>query len=255
VLRRGGQTTALDAAPSRARTGPLLAVCTCYRGIVSETPRLDLGELERLLKRVAPGKSVPEVLGTLTALASAPVSAHPSEWLLTLTDNARFDDEDDARAFLRQVLAAYREIDALFQMGEEVGPDPADPTAVAQWCHGYFQTARNDETWSADTDAMRRLMPMALLAGELDRVGEPGAAMHGDAMRAKWTAALGSLAAAFYTRWSEARAKHQATAPAAAPADEPDAPVPFRRDTPKIGRNAPCHCGSGKKYKHCCGKA
>lgn len=23
---------------------------------------------------------------------------------------------------------------------------------------------------------------------------------------------------------------------------------------PKIGRNDPCPCGSGKKYKHCCGK-
>lgn len=23
---------------------------------------------------------------------------------------------------------------------------------------------------------------------------------------------------------------------------------------PKIGRNEPCPCGSGKKYKHCCGK-
>ena len=22
----------------------------------------------------------------------------------------------------------------------------------------------------------------------------------------------------------------------------------------KVGRNAPCPCGSGKKYKHCCGK-
>lgn len=27
-----------------------------------------------------------------------------------------------------------------------------------------------------------------------------------------------------------------------------------RRDHPKIGRNDPCPCGSGKKYKHCCGK-
>ncbi|MBR4673154.1 MAG: DUF1186 domain-containing protein [Victivallales bacterium] len=26
------------------------------------------------------------------------------------------------------------------------------------------------------------------------------------------------------------------------------------RDTPKIGRNDPCPCGSGKKYKKCCGK-
>ena len=27
-----------------------------------------------------------------------------------------------------------------------------------------------------------------------------------------------------------------------------------RRTTPKIGRNDPCPCGSGKKYKHCCGR-
>lgn len=27
-----------------------------------------------------------------------------------------------------------------------------------------------------------------------------------------------------------------------------------RRDSPKIGRNDPCPCGSGKKYKHCCGR-
>ena len=26
----------------------------------------------------------------------------------------------------------------------------------------------------------------------------------------------------------------------------------FRRDTPKVGRNEPCPCGSGKKFKHCC---
>ena len=29
----------------------------------------------------------------------------------------------------------------------------------------------------------------------------------------------------------------------------------FRRDQPKVGRNDPCPCGSGKKYKKCCGKA
>lgn len=29
---------------------------------------------------------------------------------------------------------------------------------------------------------------------------------------------------------------------------------PVRRDEPKIGRNDLCSCGSGKKYKHCCGR-
>ena len=28
----------------------------------------------------------------------------------------------------------------------------------------------------------------------------------------------------------------------------------FRRDQPKIGRNDPCPCGSGKKFKKCCGQ-
>ena len=29
---------------------------------------------------------------------------------------------------------------------------------------------------------------------------------------------------------------------------------PYRREEPKVGRNDPCPCGSGKKYKKCCGK-
>jgi SEC-C motif-containing protein len=29
---------------------------------------------------------------------------------------------------------------------------------------------------------------------------------------------------------------------------------PFRRESPKTGRNDPCHCGSGQKYKKCHGK-
>ena len=32
------------------------------------------------------------------------------------------------------------------------------------------------------------------------------------------------------------------------------APEPFVRDTRKVGRNEPCPCGSGKKYKHCHGR-
>ena len=31
-------------------------------------------------------------------------------------------------------------------------------------------------------------------------------------------------------------------------------PPPFIRDQKKVGRNDPCPCGSGKKYKKCCGK-
>jgi preprotein translocase subunit SecA len=41
------------------------------------------------------------------------------------------------------------------------------------------------------------------------------------------------------------------------PADQPEIQLPkvtIRREVPKVGRNEPCPCGSGKKYKQCCGK-
>jgi preprotein translocase subunit SecA len=35
--------------------------------------------------------------------------------------------------------------------------------------------------------------------------------------------------------------------------DDGGTPTTFKREGKKIGRNAPCPCGSGKKYKKCCG--
>ncbi|MBK1691296.1 preprotein translocase subunit SecA [Ectothiorhodospira mobilis] len=40
-----------------------------------------------------------------------------------------------------------------------------------------------------------------------------------------------------------------------APGEETGEPErPYRREGPKLGRNDPCWCGSGKKYKHCHGR-
>ncbi len=41
---------------------------------------------------------------------------------------------------------------------------------------------------------------------------------------------------------------------AAAHQGAPQAPVTMRHTGPRIGRNDPCPCGSGKKYKNCCGR-
>ena len=43
--------------------------------------------------------------------------------------------------------------------------------------------------------------------------------------------------------------------PAQAPKEQKvQKPVTVKREEPKVGRNDPCPCGSGKKYKACCGK-
>ena len=41
--------------------------------------------------------------------------------------------------------------------------------------------------------------------------------------------------------------------PSAAPA-KPKFELPLKRELPKAGRNEPCPCGSGKKFKSCCGR-
>ncbi len=50
---------------------------------------------------------------------------------------------------------------------------------------------------------------------------------------------------------SHAQQEHAASTPVGGPAR----PTTVRRGQPKVGRNDPCPCGSGKKYKKCCGVA
>jgi preprotein translocase subunit SecA len=44
------------------------------------------------------------------------------------------------------------------------------------------------------------------------------------------------------------------TSPEQLPRREEPFALPIERDTPKIGRNDSCPCGSGRKFKFCCGK-
>ena len=61
-------------------------------------------------------------------------------------------------------------------------------------------------------------------------------------------------------RWRPTQTTHDEVAafdatPDTAPiGSTPDRIEPIRRDTPKVGRNDPCPCGSGKKYKKCHGR-
>jgi len=63
------------------------------------------------------------------------------------------------------------------------------------------------------------------------------------------------------TATADARIRHPVGAMAAVGGDgdgdgagEVSIDLPIRRSLPKVGRNEPCPCGSGKKYKNCCGR-
>ena len=69
-------------------------------------------------------------------------------------------------------------------------------------------------------------------------------------------------------RWQPTRLTHEEAAmfsaggsadPQAPDANDPigstpERQEPIKREAPKVGRNDPCPCGSGKKYKKCCGR-
>ena len=64
--------------------------------------------------------------------------------------------------------------------------------------------------------------------------------------------------------WKESEAKHESAPSTSEIAQQQQAaidgtqadhkPEPIRIREPRVGRNDPCPCGSGKKYKHCHGR-
>jgi preprotein translocase subunit SecA len=59
-----------------------------------------------------------------------------------------------------------------------------------------------------------------------------------------------AAAAAFGGGAQEGEVAESGGRPASAPAAASSAPM---RSAPRVGRNDPCPCGSGQKYKKCCG--
>ena len=58
----------------------------------------------------------------------------------------------------------------------------------------------------------------------------------------------------FHVRPAVTVEREQVAKPVATNRDDSASSGPKKRKEPKIGRNDPCPCGSGKKYKNCCGR-
>ena len=107
---------------------------------------------------------------------------------------------------------------------------------VDDWCTGYMMGVALDEpAWQLASPAVRELIaPIELFGTEdgwkaQDRLEKPEVSRMRDA--------IPGAARAIFSHWLAQRT--------------PPAP-PTRRASPKVGRNDPCPCGSGKKYKLCC---
>lgn len=120
---------------------------------------------------------------------------------------------------------------------------------LKDWAEGFRRAVTTDEEWEplmADPQAAALLGPVVLYSMGYNP-DQPELQIEAESKEL-----LPALIVSVYAMcdwWRDYRRTHGARpTPPAYPAI-----LPTVRDTPKVGRNDPCPCGSGKKFKKCCG--
>ena len=175
-------------------------------------------------------------IGFLTAVCTGPDVIAPTAWIPAIVPEGAFDDDPAARSkvdLLARLFGAVSE--TLRTTPAIICPEPDKPAQEAvDFCGGYVHGARMHAAWRTDTTATKSLFPFEALAKEsadaIDDEGNPVTDIEA------WTITqrerLGSYVAGLHAYW---QSKRQVV-----------------NLTPKIGRNEPCPCGSGRKHKKCC---
>lgn len=206
---------------------------------------------------VKPGTSGLELDGYLTGVIVAPDLVRPSRWMAVLweDDAPIFDDVAQWQSRLAAVAVVFNtlsaRIDASLRRLEAericdycpaFQPAEGKPAhdAIRVWARG-FQRAMElvPEGWIALAEDARLEPILAPLVGFID-VGEGFEPAEDINDRLDWAAANIPRAILLLRKIAKLRDR-RATAPSAI----------YRT---KAGRNAPCPCGSRRKYKRCCGQ-
>jgi uncharacterized protein len=208
-----------------------------------------IAELRRALDASEEAMSFHGACGVFAAVASAPELLRPGAWLDMIRGDHVFADLAGAQRFTGRVMALYSEVlRSVGQRGADCCPPAEDHEAVREFCAGYVRIAFNDPIWAEDAHALAELLPMCALAGAvpLEKVGElePAFTSDPEGWLGRRREELADTVSSLHAYWDEARK-------AAAERLRQHA-VSQRRPGPKIGRNDPCTCGSGKKFKKCC---
>lgn len=188
--------------------------------------------------------SVGELDGFFAALACAPQPVMPSRWLPAIWGGEAqlpdWEEKEEIEEFHRALMGVYNQVMEEFVQGD-YGPriygEDDSFVAVDEWCGGFLRGVRlYGNLPEADRDFLQQqLQPMRLFVtsegiDELltltpEQVNEQAARIEPN---------VRALRKYFFDRLVIA------------------AHTPFMTTTPKVGRNDPCPCGSGKKFKKCC---
>jgi uncharacterized protein len=225
----------------------------------------ELNELDDLLTAPALEETAMDVStleGFLTAVAIGPSIVMPSQWLPWVWDlhegrhGPGFRDMEEANHILNLVMRLYNDLMQRFQDA----PQDFEPVfrrgaqwGEAQWCEGFLLGMQfQQKAWNLLIKAKPEwFAPCMRLATDESRefMEKEGSAERSVSEIAPSVVKI----KAFWDFWKE-----QSDSPSPGGLGDDQDPVagahaPVMRQGPKVGRNDPCPCGSGKKYKKCCG--
>lgn len=197
--------------------------------------------------------------GFLTALAIGPRTVLPSEWMPWIWDMdageaaPEFESMDEANRVLSLIMRHYNAVVRQFN-ADPTGFEPiywfGGQWGAAEWCEGFLLGMKFDrEAWSLLMVAEPSwFAPFTRLGTD---VGIELIKKDGDGDR--WMTELVPSLVKIHAFWQEKRAAQPQGFTSGTLSFGKGPPPQVVRNAPKVGRNEPCPCGSGKKYKKCCG--
>lgn len=206
-----------------------------------------LDELDKLLlHRLDDGMLLSELDGYLTGLIVSPDLVPQSQWLKPIWGNAtpEFSDAGELQHFLDLLMRHYNRI--LDDLNH-----PGDYTPILD-----MDTRTGEMLWEMWIEGFAKAMKLAPRGWNRIRASDdagPKTALAGIAKLASFADGRTTLSRDEEDRWDK---------------EAPDL-IPMwvpllhewrlendqhRPPSSKVGRNDPCPCGSGKKYKKCCGR-
>ena len=214
----------------------------------------EIDELDEFLLSVGHDDAIlnfSEFDGFMTAIVSGPETIMPSVWIPAMwggEDNApMWDSVEDYQHVLGMMMRHMNSTAAtLMEAPAEYEPMFLESTVegvtywiVDEWCHGYMTAVALYPSHAvAGAEMQEMLAPIRQFANP-DGWNDLDGLTHDEIRRLQERIPL--AARALHAYWLARRTPlglESAT---------------YVRPGPKVGRNDPCHCGSGRKYKKCCG--
>ena len=231
-------------------------------------PASDPGALRACLEHPSrpPGTlTYHELQGFLFTVVSAPELIPPSEWLPIIfgEEDAGYSNLDEANEILGQIMALYNTINAAVldpptllpadcQLHDDVLANFEDDAPIAQWSRGFLRGHQwLEQLWEDLPDEMAEELDATLMALAFFSSRQMAEDFHAEDTRDEQS--FEAMADAIYrvVPMAVAQYAHMGRSIAEVLAEHDAVPEPAQ--STKVGRNDPCPCGSGKKYKTCCG--